>query len=214
MSVVSLKTVAELTAPGEQYHGVEKRFEFVAHNWFSPYHVPILNCLNAGLKPQRVLEVGSWMGASARYFALHSGAAEVICVDHWDRNKVENWVPGTHPEDWMDFMFEHFLANCVHSGTAEKIKPFRSESLLAALSFHEAGDKFDLIYLDAAHKTEAVYADLRAYRTLLRPGGILCGDDYGHNHIPGEDVKASVDRYAAEINGTAIGYGNFWWLHF
>jgi hypothetical protein len=35
-----------------------------------------------------------------------------------------------------------------------------------------------MIYLDAAHSYQEVLADIRAFWPLVRPGGVLFGDDY------------------------------------
>ncbi len=37
---------------------------------------------------------------------------------------------------------------------------------------------FDIVYIDGDHTYDAVRNDLDAWSSKVRPGGILCGDDY------------------------------------
>ena len=48
----------------------------------------------------------------------------------------------------------------------------------AAVWFEQNCPYIDVVHLDAAHEYENVLADIRKYWKLLRPGGILLGDDY------------------------------------
>jgi len=52
-------------------------------------------------------------------------------------------------------------------------------SLIAARWFAAAGFQADLVYLDASHDADDVYADIKAWWSNLRPGGVLFGDDLG-----------------------------------
>lgn len=155
--------------------------------------------------PLSVCEVGSWMGGSARFFAEQPDVESVHCIDHWDRNKVENWYPGRHPEHWMNFMYEQFLANCMHTGLAHKIYPLRMKSHEAAAQI--ADMKFDLVYLDGAHRTEMVMQDLKDYYPLAR---LLCGDDWVFVREP-ENVRGAVEVFAKERGLTVHSDGNLWW---
>ena len=49
----------------------------------------------------------------------------------------------------------------------------------------------DFVYLDGDHSEAAVAGDIRLWRPLVKPGGILAGHDYGHPDFPG--VKQAVD---------------------
>lgn len=161
------------------------------------------NGIGGGLK---VCEVGSWMGGSARFFASHSIVSEVVCVDHWDRNQVENWTPGRHPEEWMNFMYEHFLANCLHAGLAKKITPLRITSHEAEKVL-EGCTLFDIVYLDGAHRTALVKQDIEDYAPMAR---ILCGDDWCFDKEP-ENVRQAVLDFAQYHSRTVNQDGNLWW---
>lgn len=206
-----LKNVAEIAREDPRYANLTARFEFVAHTHM--VNQEILNFMLPRFMPRSVCEVGSWMGGSARLMAAFPFVERVICVDHWDRNLVENWVPGTHPEDWMDHMYEHFLANCLHTGLENKIYPVRADSIEGAKILGQTGLAFDMIYIDGAHATNIVYQDLRNYLPFIRKGGLFCGDDWMFTQEP-ENVRGAVLEYAQQLHCSVLYQGNFWWYHF
>jgi len=53
----------------------------------------------------------------------------------------------------------------------------------------------ELIYIDAGHGEYEVYGDLLQYWMLLRPGGILFGDDYS---LAWRGVVAAVNRFVSK----------------
>lgn len=59
---------------------------------------------------------------------------------------------------------------------------------------------YDFVFIDAEHTYDEVLADCRAWWSKVKPGGWLCGHDYGN---PGEHVKGvvpAVDRFAKELS--------------
>lgn len=190
----------------------KKRFPFVDHtHGFNAVGLERLlhlvpDRLHVGLS---ICEVGSWLGGSARFFASFPFVRSVTCIDHWDRNMVENWVPGRHPEEWMDFMYEQFLANCLHQHDiiADKILPIRMESHEAALYLDAQCASFDLVYLDGAHRTEKALQDLDDYYPLAY---FLCGDDWNFTEEP-ENVRGAVTRFAEHHGLKVKADANLWW---
>lgn len=211
MATQELRSVAEITRDEPKYANLTSRFAFVQHSWF--FNAEIVQQLLVKLRPKVVLEVGSWMGASARFVASMGFVEKVVCVDHWDRNRVENWRPGAHPEEWMDNMYEHFLANCLHTGLESKIFPLRLDSIEGARYLAELGQKFDWIYIDGAHATEMVRKDIRNYFPMLKQNGLFCGDDWSFATEP-ENVQVAVTEFARELKCTLKAAGNFWWYEF
>jgi hypothetical protein len=211
MSNNALKSIAEIQAEDSRYHDLARRFDFIPHSWFA--NAQIMGAILNEIKPSLLCEVGSWMGASARFQASFPFVQKLVCVDHWDRSRVENWVPGTHPEDWMDNMYEHFMANAVHAKLEQKIYPVRMDSTAGAAYLASLGLKFDWIYLDGAHATVGVTADIKNYLPLLAPKGLLCGDDWTYVNEP-ENVRGAVINMAKELGAELHAHGNFWWYIF
>jgi len=144
----------------------------------------------------RILEVGSWLGRSTA--ALSDNTEGVVyAVDTFlgspETNDDPSWKD--HPEPW-NWLWEEFKKNA-----AENIIPARMQSVEAAAMFAKAGETFDMIFIDGAHDTESVKADIKAWRPLLAPGGLLCGHDYFTT------VKEAVDEL---IPRPMIAAGTIW----
>lgn len=139
------------------------------------------------------IELGSWLGKSTRHIAaVLPDEGVVYAVDHWmgsaeHQNSIEQPI-----------LYEQFLSNVILQGLTEKIIPMRMTTLEAAEEFKKMGLVPDLVYVDASHDEESVYADLRAYFPLVEGHGVLCGDDWGWGHQYGFPVSRAVSRFARE----------------
>ena len=67
----------------------------------------------------------------------------------------------------------------------------------------------DLIYIDAAHGEYEVYGDLTHYWPLVRPGGIMFGDDY---YTTWHGVIKAVNRFAYEHSLPLETNGGKWFM--
>ncbi|MBV8523326.1 MAG: class I SAM-dependent methyltransferase, partial [Acetobacteraceae bacterium] len=61
--------------------------------------------------------------------------------------------------------------------------------------------KVDLVHLDGGHDYRSVMADLQAWWPLVRPGGILIGDDYNTNGVWPE-VRQAFDEFFGQLRLT------------
>jgi hypothetical protein len=156
------------------------------------------------VKPEFIIEVGSWKGASAVTMADAMEAegidGKILCVDTW-LGALEFWSDQSDPERFgalecihgFPSVYYRFLANICHRGHQQRIVPFPLPSTAAALWMMRTDLRADLIYLDGSHEEEDVYQDLIDYYTLLKPKGKIFGDDWGWS-----GVRAAVERFAAE----------------
>ena len=64
-----------------------------------------------------------------------------------------------------------------------------------------------MYFEDAVHGNPALKSNLNFWSARLRPGGILCGHDYG---IKFPDVKREVDAIAASWKTTVHIVGSLW----
>lgn len=186
----------------------------------------------------QILEVGSWVGASALSWAqglrLHNQTQGTItCVDAWkpffDRT--------THKDDVYikmeqalstDTAYQLFLHNintipetitCQHlRGKSSQILPLLGEN------------KFDVVFIDADHAYTPVLRDIKSSLALVKDGGIICGDDLNlqlhevdtaNAQANGEqdfikDPKTQrnfhpgVTLAVAEVFGEVSSWGGFW----
>ncbi|WP_367870084.1 class I SAM-dependent methyltransferase [Luteolibacter sp. Populi] len=168
------------------------------------------------LRPRRIIEVGTWKGGSALTLASHAARlgldAEILCVDTW-LGALEMWTDLEDADRHGALALKHgyptlyyqFLANVCRAGRQGMITPFPVPSVTAAQWFALRDVRADLIYIDGSHEEEDVYQDLVSYWDLVRPGGILLGDDWGW-----DGVRLAVQRFARE-NGLAISHRHDKW---
>lgn len=175
-----------------EVYNLKEVYSFNPHNWFS--HANFFNQLLASNTIKLAVEVGTWMGGSARHIAnLLPEDSLLLCVDTWQGS--EEHQPGSpfHVID-LDKLFNQFLSNTISTGLQDRIIPVRLASLEAAKYCQENGLKFDFIYIDAAHDYENVKADLNAWYPLLNVGGIFIGDDMHHPPIVQAVTEFSTEK--------------------
>lgn len=181
---------------------------------------PIFDAVISTLKPHRIIEVGSWKGASAVHMAdllaRHGIAGEILCVDTW-AGGPEVWLRQDRPNYKVPFEFGRpsiyfqFLANVIHGGHTQTIVPLPTDSISASRICAAKSIMADAIYLDAGHEYAHVAADLGAWWPILRTGGIMFGDDY---HLLWVGVVRAVhdfaDRHGLQVEQP---FENKWLVH-
>lgn len=142
-------------------------------------------------KPNIVVEIGSYLGASTRYIAkLLPAEGIVYAIDHWLGN--EEWKNQPNFNEKQSLFYQKFLSNIIHEKLYHKIIPIKMSSLEAAKKISCTPD---LVFIDGSHDYQSVYEDICAW---YNPHGILCGDDYSWGES--KSVKRAVDRFAEENN--------------
>lgn len=206
-------------------------------------HVFMMACVwhltKAKQKPDmQILEVGSWVGASALSWAqglqlFNNSQGTITCVDAWkpffDR--------ATHKAEVYDVMeqalhtetaYQLFLHNISTIPETIKCQHLRgqSESLLPLLR----EKAFDVVFIDADHAYTPVLRDIKNSLALVKEGGIICGDDLNlqlsqvdaaetKKHAESDFIKdpktnrnyhPGVTLAVAEIFGDVSSWGGFW----
>jgi hypothetical protein len=169
----------------------------------------IFEAVVSQLRPGHIVEVGTWKGASAIHMAdllrKHDRAGEILCVDTW-LGGPEVWLNRSDPALAVPFDFGHpmiydqFLANVIHSGHTKCIVPFPVDSITGAKVLAAKRMIADAIYIDAGHEYEHVTADLKGWWKVLRPGGVMFGDDY---HLQWIGVVRAVQDFS-DAMGLAV----------
>lgn len=137
-------------------------------------------------QPSLIAEVGTWLGRSAieaaRYYTRQRWQDfTLICIDTW-LGSAEHWL---QPElarslprvNGYPIHYEQFLSNVALSGLSEQILPLPQTSLNASRILFALELSFDWVYLDGSHDQMDVLMDLSMYWPLVKPGGVLFGDD-------------------------------------
>lgn len=170
----------------------------------------------ATLIPQNSVgaELGVWMGDSSEKFLRN--AAHVHLVDSWspapyaetdEWGSYENYLErysalagGKTTEDFQRFYDK------VYQSVVDRFagRPVTIHRMTTDEWFATFTEKLDWIYIDASHAYDACLRDLHNAKTVLKPNGIIFGDDYS-NKKPG--VKKAVDTFISE---TGLEMNNFY----
>lgn len=154
------------------------------------------------LRPSVAVEVGVWKGSSVISLAAAMKALDldgvVIAVDTWlgawDHWINDEWFAHLNFSNGYPALYQTFAANIVGEGLQDYVLPLPLDSVNAAnvLRHHEI--QADIVHIDGGHDYRAVTSDLREWWPMIRPGGMLIGDDYPD--WPG--VKAAFDDFFGE----------------
>lgn len=165
-------------------------------------YAPIFAELIASVQPHVIIEVGSWMGASACHMASLAPTALIYCVDTFEGSAEHQGPSLPRDSNGRITLLDTFNNNVRDRGHQDHIVTVVSRSVAAAENeFKSWGFLADLIYIDGSHAYEDVKADLAAYWPLLRSGGVMFGDDY----IEWPTVRRAVDEF-----GIPVVNGNHW----
>lgn len=203
--------------PGpEIYEGIEKlAMPHDVQGWHSQHSV--FDRLISEASPAVIIEVGSWKGASAIHMAdithMRFTQSKIYCVDTWLggidhelHQEVETSV--LQREHGYPGLYFQFLTNVYRAGFKDRIVPIPQTSINGARFLHAHGVVADLIYIDGSHEYPDALIDMDMYWKLLRPGGIMFGDDIGF-----DGVARSIAEFCKHTGLTCeIIADNFWVL--
>jgi len=147
----------------------------------------------------RVLEIGSWAGASAITFGsalqeLGISDGEIVCVDPWEKYFADEdtslhyrSMNAATVTGEIQNLFHHNVKACGLEGMMHIRKAYSREALPEM-----ENDSFDLVYIDGSHKKNEVLYDLQQAKRLVKSGGLICGDDL-------ELLKSEIDPNAHQM---------------
>ena len=157
--------------------------------------------------PRKLLEVGSFEGSAAMWFAEHlleDARSRLFCVDAWTADAYVD-EDNSHiferlrrgladgPDRWR-----RNLGRTPHGDRVLGLKAVDSVTALAGLAAAGHGHTFDFAYIDGGHRAAEAFADATLALPLLRPGAFLAFDDYGYG-----PTKRGVDAFLA-ANGARV----------
>jgi cephalosporin hydroxylase len=150
--------------------------------------IPILN-------PKKILEIGSYEGASACYLIskltnIHS--IELHCID--------SWKGGAEHKNVIDMkkVYSRFKKNInlTISQTSKtvdlKVHKGLSNIMLPKLLNENGLGYFDLIYIDGSHQATDVITDAIMSFLLLKVGGYIIFDDYLWKFNSGSKLDSQI----------------------
>ena len=129
-------------------------------------------------------EIGIWDGGNALVALQQLGLKTYYMIDPYVEYADNNYKQAAY-EEMYQAVFGKF------SGVPEA-NFMRVSSMEAARTLHV---EFDFVYIDGAHDYKTKMADLGSWYAKLRPGGILCGDDYNI-----ESVSKAVNDFSRNMD--------------
>ncbi len=158
-----------------------------SNNWFVHSAKAIWDQIIPQLNPRKILEIGSYEGASTCYLIEklgHQQDIELHCIDTW-AGGIEHQgtdMAAVEQNFWANINLA--LAKVSHRVDLVVHKGF-SDLKLAELLTQGKRNYFDFIYVDGSHQAPDVLCDAILSFRLLRKFGLLAFDDYlWHEHLP------------------------------
>jgi SAM-dependent methyltransferase len=144
-------------------------------------------------------EVGVHLGDFSRQILDHVAPRKLRLIDPWlhvdDPAYARAWYGGKAEGGQAEMDLRHrsveerFEAE-IRAGQVE-IQRGTSQEIAARLP----DDSLDWVYIDGDHTYEFVRADLESFLRIVRPGGLLTGDDYVEGAWWKGGVKRAVDEF-------------------
>lgn len=146
-----------------------------------------------------VVELGSWLGDSTRWFCDWCPEATVVAVDTW-LGSAEHLLKR---RELLPILYDTFLANCWKF--RDRLIPFRNTSLVALNFLAGLGLQPDVIYFDCDHSYWGLTAELKTTQSRFSDA-IFTGDDF-----TGPEVGPAVENFAGIHFGIRTLH-NTWYL--
>lgn len=171
-------------------------------DWFESVR-PVWDLFIPALDAMRVLEVGSYEGASACYLISVLGAKaplEMHCVDTWE-GSAEFEGAGIDMRE-VEARFHRNTRLALDKSpfpVTLEIHKGCSDACLASLLVGKQKGYFDLVYIDSSHQACDVLSDAVLGFQLLRRHGIMVFDDYlWHDGPEGSKNPAQCPKMAID----------------
>lgn len=152
--------------------------------WMPVYERVLLYGLVVGLRPERVLEIGTFQGGSTMVMcaALDDlGAGKIVCVDPDPRLAGETWDAIRH--------------------RATMVAKPSPEALMEALAV--AGAPFDFALIDGDHSRAGVDRDIDATVPVLADEAHVIFHD-AHYHEVQEAIDAALERHPGRFQDAGL----------
>jgi hypothetical protein len=155
---------------------------YFTNNWFDITAKPIWDRLIPRLNLTKILEIGSYEGASSCYLITNCASKapiEIHCIDTWEGSDEDERL-GVD----MSIVERRFLANtkaaCSKALHPVNLVAHKGQSNICLAKLLAVGPLgcFDLIYIDGSHHAPDVLSDAVLSFLLLKVGGTMIFDDY------------------------------------
>ena len=152
------------------------------------------------LKIKNLLEIGSYEGRSAIFFADIFQESIISCVDTWSGSDEHENVNFKSIEDNFDQNTKFLKDN----------KSLSKFKMTSDTFFNQNITKFDFVYIDGDHSRDQVLKDLKNSWSVLNSNGFLLVDDYmwwfykDLNNNPAYSVNKFIKEYSNQIKKMTV----------
>jgi hypothetical protein len=155
--------------------------------------------------PVTVAEVGVWKGSLSKRLLEERPQIRLWLIDPWLAGSPGTswWESSSRmprlPQSEYEKSYDRVrMITERHPGRAVIM---RVPSVEAAQWIADAS--LDMAFLDADHSEAGLLADIDAWAPKVRPGGWICGHDYGAERFPGvaRAVRCRYEDSAVEVGG-------------
>ena len=169
-------------------------------------HHPYLRQVVEEIRPDLLVEVGVWKGASLLHMAEvvreHGLPTALLAVDTWlggwDHWELPEWFGSLRMQNGFPRLYYTFLGNVLRAEADDVVTPLPLDSINAATLLRRKGLAADVVHVDGGHDYASVASDLRAWWPVLRPGGVMIADDYDATGAVWWAVRDAVNDFLAE----------------
>jgi SAM-dependent methyltransferase len=149
------------------------------------------------------VEVGCWKGRSAAFMAveiINSGKQIIFdCVDHFQGSEehLDTTSDGYDADAAQGRLLQVFTQNM--QPIAGYYNIVVQPSIEAALRY--ADGSLDFVFIDASHDYDNVKADILAWWSKVKPGGMLAGHDIRHIPIVNalKDTQGIIGKHTSKF---------------
>jgi hypothetical protein len=154
-------------------------YRFGGHKLYYEHRIFLLDYLPKG---SIGAEIGVYAGKFAKKMIERVKPKELILIDSWQN----------------DHIYTCFLQTYLHQlrSTNTKVLAIRKTIEQAYDDLDVRRNYFDWVYLDTDHKLESTRVQLRICRNIVKPGGLICGDDYDEKNWPA--VVQALEEFVIE----------------
>lgn len=153
-------------------------------------------------KPNIIVELGSWQGTSAAYFAAGNPDTKVITVDHHtdpgdDINRLMT-VEACKKFPNMKYC-KGWTCNDIYE-EEKNAHSIKGENAFPKVIKELNGEKIDVLFIDSWHVYHQAVRDWEAYKPLLNNGALVIVDDVLKG-TPGSAIDG-IEQFWNELKGT------------
>jgi predicted O-methyltransferase YrrM len=155
-----------------------------------------LHKLSQSFSSPVIVEIGSYLGASANVFGLNvQNNGKLICIDTW-----ENQAMSEGKRDTLNL----FKQNTSHLNNLVMVKGYSQDVVeeIKSITLY-----CDVLFIDGDHSFEGVKRDWELYKKFLKKGSIVVFHDYGW----ADGVKKVVEHDVMPLVEKSKFSENMWW---